>query len=75
MRGAARKGGPYRDSRKAGLAMAYKLLDAAQARWRKVTGTELLPLVRASATFIDGKLQERRIETAETDSNTESVAA
>ncbi len=55
--------------------MAYKLLDAAQARWRKVTGTELLPLVRASATFIDGKLQERRIETAETDSNTESVAA
>ena len=62
-------------SRKAGLAMAYKLLDAAQARWRKVTGTELLPLDRASATFIDGKLQERRIETAETDSNTESVAA
>jgi len=39
--------------------MAYKLLDSAQARWRKVTGAELGPLVRAGATFIDGKLQER----------------
>jgi putative transposase len=47
-------------SRKAALAMAYKLLDAAQARWHKVTAPELVPLVRAGATFIDGKLQERR---------------
>ena len=63
-------------SRKAGLAMAYKLLDAAQARWRRINGHELVPLVRAGATFIDGKLQER----SETDdrhatSNTGSVAA
>ncbi|EQD72090.1 transposase, mutator type, partial [mine drainage metagenome] len=46
-------------SRKAGLAMAYKLLDAAQDRWRKIGGAELVPLVRAGATFIDGKLRER----------------
>jgi hypothetical protein len=47
-------------SRKAALAMAYKLLDAAQARWHKIAARELVPLVRAGATFIDGKLQERR---------------
>jgi transposase-like protein len=45
--------------RKAALAMAYKLLDAAQARWRKITGAELVPLVRAGATLIDGKLQDK----------------
>jgi putative transposase len=46
-------------SRKAALAMAYKLLDAAQERWHRIAGAELVPLVRAGATFIDGKLQER----------------
>jgi transposase-like protein len=46
-------------SRNAGLAMAYKLLDAAQARWRRINGHELVPLVRAGATFTDGRLQER----------------
>jgi transposase-like protein len=54
-------------SRKAALAMAYKLLDAAQTRWHKIAAPELVPLVRAGATFIDGKLQERRgIETTAT---------
>ena len=54
-------------SRKAALAMAYKLLDAAQARWHKIAAPELVPLVRAGATFIDGKLQERsEPETLET---------
>jgi transposase-like protein len=62
-------------SRKAGLAMAYKLLDAAQARWRRINGHELVPLVRAGATFIDGKLQERSDESTETKENTGSVAA
>ena len=62
-------------SRKAGLAMAYKLLDAAQARWRRINGHELVPLVRAGATFIDGKLQERSDESTETEENTGSVAA
>ena len=27
--------------------MAYKLLDMAQARWRRLDGAHLLPLVRA----------------------------
>ncbi|MDA8309669.1 MAG: IS256 family transposase, partial [Actinomycetota bacterium] len=60
-------------------AMAYKLLDSAQVRWRRITGAELVPLVRAGATFIDGKLQERSDqsgqETADADENTGSVAA
>ena len=50
--------------RDAGVAMAYKLLDAAQARWRRVNGPELVALVRAGATFIDGHLQERGDTTA-----------
>ena len=45
--------------RTAGVAMAYKLLDAAQDRWRRVNGHELVALVRAGATFIDGQPQER----------------
>jgi putative transposase len=54
-------------SRKAALAMAYKLLDAAQARWHRIAAPELVPLVRAGATFIDGKLQQRTtLETQET---------
>jgi hypothetical protein len=45
--------------------MAYKLLDAAQTRWRRINGPELVALVRAGATFIDGKLQERTDATAQ----------
>jgi putative transposase len=63
-------------SRKAALAMAFKLLDAAQARWHKIAAPELVPLVRAGATFIDGKLQERRPAQTEPESTgTGSVAA
>jgi putative transposase len=36
---------------------------------------ELVPLVRAGATFIDGKLQERSVTTTDSDSSTGSVAA
>jgi transposase-like protein len=61
-------------SRTAGMAMAYKLLDAASDRWRRINGHELVPLVRAGAIFIDGKLQERIDETVQTESNG-SVAA
>jgi len=64
-------------SREAGMAMAFKLLDAAQARWRRINGHELVPLVRAGATFIDGKLRERKeaqTDTTNTDENG-SVAA
>ncbi|MGQ0825479.1 MAG: IS256 family transposase [Actinomycetota bacterium] len=49
-------------SRTAGLAMAFKLIVAAQDRWRKVNGPELVALVRAGATFQKGKLIENRDE-------------
>jgi hypothetical protein len=39
--------------------MAYKLIDAAQARWRKVNGPELVALVPAGAVIHNGKLRER----------------
>lgn len=46
-------------SRAAGLAMAFKLIEAAQDRWRCVNGPHLVALVRAGATFEGGKLVER----------------
>jgi transposase-like protein len=49
-------------SRAAGLAMAFKLIESAQRRWRAVNGAHLVALVRAGATFIDGKLVERPTE-------------
>jgi len=42
-------------SKKAALAMAYKLLDAAQQRWRRFNGHELIADVLAGATFKDGE--------------------
>jgi hypothetical protein len=39
--------------------MAYKLLDAAQPRWRCVNAPHLVALVRAGATFVDGVKVER----------------
>jgi putative transposase len=41
-------------SKKAALAMAYKLLDAAQERWRRFNGHELVADVLAGVTFKDG---------------------
>ncbi len=46
-------------SRAAGLAMAFKLIESAQARWRAVNGAYLVALVRAGATFRNGVLVER----------------
>ncbi len=46
-------------SREAGLAMAFKLLQAAEGRWRRVNAPELVALVRAGAKFVGGKLVER----------------
>ncbi|MBP2708703.1 IS256 family transposase [Microbispora sp. RL4-1S] len=46
-------------SRAAGLAMAFKLIESAQKRWRAVNAPHLVALVRAGATFINGKLVER----------------
>src|SRR5512142_863629 len=52
-------------SRAAGLAMAFKLIESAQDRWRAVNAPRLVALVRAGATFINGKLVERPGENAE----------
>jgi transposase-like protein len=46
-------------SRAAGLAMAFKLLEAAQDRWRAVNGPHLVALVRAGARFEKGVIVER----------------
>jgi len=50
-------------SRTAGIAMAYKLIEAAQSRWRAVNAPHLVALVRAGAKFENGKLIERPDET------------
>jgi putative transposase len=42
-------------SRAKGLLMAYKLLDMAQARWRRLDGAHMLPLMRV---FVDGVQRE-----------------
>lgn len=46
-------------SRLKALVMAYKLLDMAQQRWRRLNAPPLLPLVRAGVSFIDGVQNER----------------
>ena len=46
-------------SRAAGIAMAFKLIESAQARWRAVNAPHLVALVRAGATFKNGVLIER----------------
>jgi putative transposase len=46
-------------SRAAGVAMAFKLIESAQARWRTVNAPHLVALVRAGATFENGNLIER----------------
>jgi hypothetical protein len=45
--------------RPAGVSVAYKLLEAVQARRRRLNGQGFGALVRAGTEFIDGKLQER----------------
>ena len=47
-------------SRSKGLLMAYKLLAMAQARWRRLDGEQLLPLVQGGITFVDGVQQPTR---------------
>jgi transposase-like protein len=52
-------------SRAAGLAMAFKLIESAQDHWRMVNAPHLVALVRAGATFINGKHVERPGEEAQ----------
>jgi putative transposase len=54
-------------SRAAGIAMAYKLIDAAQARWRAVNAPHLVALVRAGAVFHKGTLLERPVDITPTE--------
>ena len=50
-------------SRAAGIAMAFKLIEAVQSRWRAANAPHLVALVRAGARFENGKLIERPDET------------
>jgi putative transposase len=52
-------------SKAAGLAMAVKLLESAQDRWRAVNGPHLVALVGAGARFEKGLLVERPAEPGE----------
>jgi len=58
-------------SKKAALAMAYKLLDAAQERWRRFNGHELIADVLDGVTFKDGI----KVETTDNEKEDEKVAA
>jgi len=61
-------------SRAAGLAMAYKLIEAAQGRWRAVNAPHLVALVRAGAVFHKGKLLERPVDITPSASETSSTS-
>jgi putative transposase len=60
-------------SKDAGLAMVFKLLEAAEQRWRAVNGPHLVALVRAGTRFENGKLVERPKEAP--DERIDEVAA
>jgi putative transposase len=64
-------------TRDMGLAMVFKLLQAAEGRWRAVNGPHLVALVRAGAQFKAGKLIERPDQTPdkEADEDLTKVAA
>jgi putative transposase len=59
----------------AGLAMVFKLLEAAEQRWRKVNGPKLVALVRAGARFERGQLVERPDEEVSSEATEGQVAA
>jgi putative transposase len=47
--------------------MAYKLIEAAQTRWRAVNAPHLVAPVRAGTLFHNGKLLERPIDITPTE--------
>ena len=61
-------------SRAAGVAMAFKLIESAQARWRAVNAPHLVALVRAGAEFKNGILVERPDEQPEESGGDQQVA-
>jgi hypothetical protein len=44
--------------------MVFKLVESAQARWRAITGSHLVALLRSGARFKNGVLIERGEPTA-----------
>ena len=62
-------------SKAAGLAMAFKLIEAAQHRWRVVNAPHLVALVQAGATFDKGKLVEREPATHDDEAPKTTVEA
>jgi len=56
------QGHPGTGSKAAGIAMAFKLIEAAQHHWRAVNAPHLVALVRAGAKFERGKPIERENE-------------
>jgi transposase-like protein len=61
-------------SRTMGLLMAFKLLDMAQLRWRRLDGAGLLPLVLARVKFVDG-VQKREENATQPSDNARQEAA
>ena len=61
-------------SRTKGLLMAFKLLDMAQQRWRRLDGVALLPLVRAGVKFVDGVQKQARATTQSTEAAPRAAA-
>ena len=61
-------------SKTAGLAMAFKLIMAAQDRWRAVNAPHLVALVRAGARFVNGKLIEREEDQQAIEPSVETAA-
>jgi hypothetical protein len=55
--------------------MAFKLIEAAQHRWRAVNAPHLVALVRAGATFEKGKLGEREAFDHQDDANMPATQA
>ena len=62
-------------SKAAGVAMAFKLLESAQARWRAVNAPHLVALVRAGGTFKKGVLVERPDDQAANESGEDQQVA
>jgi hypothetical protein len=61
-------------SRTKGLLMAFKLLDMAQQRWRRLDGAALLPLVHAGVKFIDGVQEQTRTTAQSTEAAPQEAA-
>ncbi len=62
-------------SKATGTAMAFKLIEVAQHRWRAVNAPHLVALVRAGATSEKGKLGEREASAHQDDANMPATQA